>query len=43
VRQIYFQNPSFGFELIGLVAGRLSADVARLEQQLAQAQAAREA
>lgn len=40
VRQIYFQNPSFGFELIGLVAGRLSADVARLEEQLARAQAA---
>jgi CRP-like cAMP-binding protein len=39
VRQIYFQNPSFGFELIGLVAGRLSADVARLEAQLAQAKA----
>ena len=28
VRQIYYQNPAFGFELIGLVAGRLSADVA---------------
>ena len=37
LRQIYFQNPSFGFELIGLVAGRLSADVARLEEQLARA------
>ena len=40
LRQIYYQNPSFGFELIGLVAGRLSADVARLEEQLAQALAA---
>jgi CRP/FNR family transcriptional regulator, cyclic AMP receptor protein len=39
LRQIYFQNPSFGFELIGMVAGRLSADVARLEEQLAQAKA----
>lgn len=39
LRQIYYQNPSFGFELIGLVAGRLSADVARLEQQLAHAKA----
>ena len=39
LRQIYYQNPSFGFELIGLVAGRLSADVARLEEQLAQAKA----
>lgn len=38
VRQIYFQNPSFGFELIGLVAGRLSADIERLEQQVARAQ-----
>ena len=37
LRQIYYQNPSFGFELIGLVAGRLSADVGRLEEQLAQA------
>ena len=37
LRQIYYQNPSFGFELIGLVAGRLSADVARLEEQLGQA------
>ena len=37
LRQIYYQNPSFGFELIGLVAGRLSADVERLEEQLAKA------
>lgn len=35
VRQLYYQNPEFGFELVGLVAGRLSADVRRLEQQLA--------
>ena len=39
LRQIYYQNPSFGFESIGLVAGRLSADVARLEEQVAQAKA----
>jgi hypothetical protein len=39
VRQIYYQNPGFGFELIGLVAGRLSADVVRLQEQLAQANA----
>jgi CRP-like cAMP-binding protein len=40
VRQIYFQNPSFGFELIGLVAGPpLAPTWPRLEQQLAQAQA----
>ena len=35
VRQLYFQNPAFGFELVGLVAARLSADVARLQEQLA--------
>ena len=40
VRELYFQNPAFGFELIGLVATRLSADVARLEEQLAAARAA---
>ncbi len=36
VRQLYFQNPGFGFEIVGLVAGRLSADVARLRGQLAE-------
>ena len=35
VRQLYFQNPAFGFELVGLVAARLSADVNRLQEQLA--------
>ena len=35
VRQLYFQNPAFGFQLVGLIAGRLSADVQRLEKQLA--------
>lgn len=40
VRQIYFQNPGFGFELIGLVAGRLSADIIRLQEQLARAEGA---
>ncbi|MEP7057724.1 MAG: cyclic nucleotide-binding domain-containing protein [Caldimonas sp.] len=39
VRQLYYQNPAFGFELVGLVAGRLSADVARLQEQLARSQA----
>jgi hypothetical protein len=34
VRQLYHQNPEFGFELVGLVAGRLSADVQRLERKL---------
>lgn len=36
VRQLYFQNPGFGFEIVGLVAGRLSADVARLRGQIAE-------
>jgi CRP/FNR family cyclic AMP-dependent transcriptional regulator len=35
LEQLYFQNPAFGFRLIGLVAGRLTADVHRLEQRLA--------
>ncbi|MFN0185306.1 MAG: Crp/Fnr family transcriptional regulator [Aquabacterium sp.] len=35
VRQLYFQNPQFGFELIGLVASRLTADIKRLEGVLA--------
>jgi CRP-like cAMP-binding protein len=30
VRQLFYQNPAFGFHLIGLVAARLSADVERL-------------
>jgi len=33
VRQLYFQNPAFGFHLIALLAGRLSADVAREQHQ----------
>lgn len=40
VRELYYQNPAFGFELIGLVAGRLSADVTRLQEQLAAREAA---
>ncbi|MFZ2649025.1 MAG: cyclic nucleotide-binding domain-containing protein [Burkholderiaceae bacterium] len=40
LHQLYFQNPSFGFELVGLIAGRLSADIQRLEQQAADARAA---
>ncbi len=35
VRQLYYQNPEFGFQVITLVAGRLSADIRRLEAQLA--------
>jgi CRP-like cAMP-binding protein len=34
VHQLYFQNPSFGFQVIGLVAGRLIADSQRLEALL---------
>jgi CRP-like cAMP-binding protein len=34
VRQLYYQNPEFGFQLIGLVAGRLTADIRRLEAML---------
>jgi CRP-like cAMP-binding protein len=33
LKQLYFQNPSFGFHLIGLVAGRLSQDVRRIERR----------
>lgn len=36
VKQLYFQNPQFGFHLIGLVAARLSADVERAESRLSQ-------
>ena len=34
-RQLFFQNPAFGFQIVSLVAGRLIADRRRLEQQLA--------
>lgn len=33
-RQVFFQDPSFGFEVVRTVAARLSADVARLQDQL---------
>ena len=36
VRELYYQNPTFGFELVGLVAVRLTADIERLQAQLAQ-------
>lgn len=35
--QLYYQNPEFGFELVRLVAGRLTADVQRLESRIAAA------
>jgi hypothetical protein len=34
-QQLFFQNPSFGFQIVSLVAGRLIADRRRLEQRLA--------
>lgn len=37
MRQIYYQNPDFGFQMIGLVANRLIADVHRLEAAVAAA------
>ena len=38
-RQLYFQNPTFGFEVVSLVAGRLMADRQRLEVLVAAGQA----
>ncbi len=35
VRQLYFENPTFGFHLIDLLVSRLSNDVDRVEQQIA--------
>lgn len=34
VKQLYFQNPAFGFHLIELLVGRLTADVERSESRL---------
>lgn len=34
-RQLYYQNPAFGFEVVTMVAGRLLADRQRLEERLA--------
>lgn len=33
-RQLYFQNPDFGFEVVRLITTRLSADISRLEHRL---------
>lgn len=38
LKQLTFQNPSFGFHLIGLVTGRLSQDERRIERRFAGAQ-----
>ena len=40
VRQLYYQNPAFGFKMIELVATRLSSDVERLSRELMAARAA---
>ncbi len=34
-KQLYFQNPDFGFEIVRLIAARLTEDVQRLEGELA--------
>jgi len=33
-KQLYFQNPAFGLEVVRLIAGRLTEDVQRLESEL---------
>jgi len=33
-KQLYFQNPAFGLEIVRLIAGRLTEDVQRLESEL---------
>ena len=33
-RQLYFQDPAFGFQVVSLVAGRLLADRRRAEERL---------
>ncbi len=39
VLELFYQNPAFGFKMVELVAGRLSADIDRLNAQLAAARA----
>jgi len=34
LKQLYYQNPEFGFEVVRLIAARLTEDVRRLERQL---------
>ncbi len=34
-KQLYYQNPEFGFEIVRLIAGRLTEDVQRLQGELA--------
>ena len=40
VRQLYFQNPAFGFHLVELLAERLSTDVQRAENRAAKVERA---
>jgi hypothetical protein len=40
VNQLYYQNPDFGFQLMALVAGRLTADVKRLQEEVRKAHTA---
>jgi CRP-like cAMP-binding protein len=35
LRQLYFQNPKFGFHFLQLISHRLFRDIARLEERLA--------
>lgn len=39
LKQLYHQNPDFGFHLMELLAGRLSQDVRRVEQRIAELRA----
>jgi hypothetical protein len=41
VKQLYFQNPQFGFFFLQLTSQRLFADIRRLEGELAAARAGR--
>lgn len=38
-KQLYYQNPEFGFYIVQLIARRLSADIQRLEKSMPPAQA----
>jgi CRP/FNR family cyclic AMP-dependent transcriptional regulator len=35
LRELYYQNPEFGFELVREIAGRLTSDIRQLEERLA--------
>ena len=37
VNELFYQNPAFGFKMVELVASRLSADIARVTEQLLEA------